>query len=486
MFREVIQGTPFTTDAAHNYFRNISGTSYNGDSSFLSTLRVLLAPRMSENDRIVLRFRSVMPRDGYVADNEERYAVQDMCQPMYLNEVENTLFVVDIFAHTRAEDDACFKAIEHEFMNLYGGFKRLDKVGVFFKRSFVADCYINTQRRVTVLFVEHLDIKRMHYLQMSTLAFLPWYFNQEDGVSEQEMDLLYSLRETTADKYKQCIVALSKQYDFRSDNIRRLLSGFETRFEEKRLEELETEIARFDSQINDLSNRLANSIRERELKTCTIFGLKQKILEQGSQSEIMDYFMCNNHLILETVDDDYMQFEVQDHLTYFDPEGAEALINNPRSLLYQFHGVSNEDMKMLMTALFLDDDPCMKIRFCAAYRLYLSGNVSALSHYGYSGDIVNCMPNPHLDEYACLGNYQMNIHEALRRHDYVGAVEQCIASAKSLNFYDAPVMDEFARKIHNQNRCIEMQDGSILKPAEAIRWLKERDGQSQNKEGDQA
>lgn len=87
-----------------------------------------------------------------------------------------------------------------------------------------------------------------------------------------------------------------------------------------------------------------------------------------------------------------------------------------------------------------------------------------------------------------MGNYQRAINELLKNHNYIGAIEQCVASCRSLNFADSTVMQEFMRRLYglsdyNVNiRCIELPDGRVVEPKEAIVWLKEQEGENEANE----
>lgn len=68
--------------------------------------------------------------------------------------------------------------------------------------------------------------------------------------------------------------------------------------------------------------------------------------------------------------------------------------------------------------------------------------------------------------------------------DYIGALEQCVASCKSLNWGDSTVMGTFMNTMWNSddgynNRCIELPDGRVVKPAEAIKWLEQQEAENE-------
>ena len=120
---------------------------------------------------------------------------------------------------------------------------------------------------------------------------------------------------------------------------------------------------------------------------------------------------------------------------------------------------------------------------CCAYQFDLNGRVRGLSGHNYGYEFRECTPNTHIDRYSCMGNYERTINELLKNHNYIGAIEQCVASCKSMNFADSPVMQEFMSRLYglsgsNVNiRCIELPDGRVVEPKEAIEWLKAQEPQ---------
>ena len=373
--------------------------------------------------------------------------------------------------------------MESTFTSCFPDFCRLEKVKEFYRKSFCADCYINPERKTVIVFVDNLDNKKLHYLQVSILAFLPWYFDPKDGISELEMELLYSLRETTPGKYEACIAKIAEKYDFKAARVRQLLSGFETRYEQLECERARSEILRYDSEISRLNDQIGAIFGKRNDACIRLLGLEQKIAKDGDNSEIMEYFLCNNRLLLENVTERDMFFSINDYLTYFDGEMAERAINNPRSFVYingrePYRGISPEEMKDLMWEIFVEECPRLKIKVCAAYRFDLNGNVAPMGGHGFSYEFSDCMPNPHIDRFNCMGNYQRTINQLLQNRDYISAIEQCVASCKSLNWGDSPVMQEFMRTMWGcsayNNCCIELPDGKVVKPKDAIQWLKQQ------------
>lgn len=481
MFKSSVTHTPFTTDAANAYFTNITGGGFGYDRTFLATLRALLAPRMQEGESINLIFGASNLTSSQVGSNSVRTVVTSICGNYHLNTPGQV--VIHSLKADQASNMACFKVIESDFTSIFDGYHRLDKLQAFYRKSFAVDCYINPDLKSVIVFVDSLDNKKMHYLQVSILAMLPWYFDPEKGMTEDEMALVYSLRETNPDKYNECLAKMVEQYDFKSARIRQLLAGFETRYERLECDKVRNEISRIDNSIESYNRQIGEYLSQRNEKCIRLMGLEAKIASNtDGDSEIMEYFIRNPNLVLEDVSDSYMYFCAKGYLEYFDPDMAEMAISNKRSYAYGYgfaaHERNADKVERLLSEIFLKDDPKMRIRFCAAYQFELRGNVQAEAHHDFGYEFTGYMPNTHINEFSCMGQYTKTINEMLQRHDYIGALEQCIASCKSLNWGDSAVMERFMRIFWSENgapRCIELPDGKVVNAKEAIQWLEEQD-----------
>lgn len=211
MFVSSVDQTPFTTSAANAYFTNITGDSFGRDRSFLATLRALLAPRMQEGESINLIFGSSNLTSNQVGSNSIRAIVASICGNYRLDTPGQ--IVVHSFNSDQASNMACFKVIESDFASIYEGYHRLDKVKVFYRKSFAVDCYINPDLKSVIVFVDRLDNKKMHHLQLALAAMFPWCFDPAESLSEDETALFYSLLEFNPDKYNECLAKMAEQYD---------------------------------------------------------------------------------------------------------------------------------------------------------------------------------------------------------------------------------------------------------------------------------
>lgn len=467
MFNKIITETALTAPGIENLF-NITGDSIHGDVSFVSTLRALVCPRMKEDERIYFRYRECRQRD---------FPIYDPFKESDTLHGEIVLYNISDYSDATAPIHHVEKRFEED-----PHWARLNKVTDFFRKSFYVSCFIDSDNRNVVICAADINIKKIHYLQCAILAFLPWYFDPAEGVSEIEMALIKSLRERTASLYESCINKIAEQHDIRSATIKRLLLGFDNMHEQHQCDLLRNEISRINAEISNLNSRIGVLLSSKGDKEIALLGYETKIVSKSDEdSEIMNYFLCNKKLSVRNVESTRITFVVKDYLEYFDEDMAKSVIDNDTSYVYycgheRGYGtsVTESDMCELMRAIFIDQT--LKVRFCAAYQIDVQGSVRAISHYSYGIDCMEYMPNPHIDSYSCLGNYNQIINELLTRHDYIGAIEQCHASCKSLNFADSTVMREFMKSMYhrgNGNRCIELPNGNIVSPSEAIVWLRE-------------
>ena len=144
---------------------------------------------------------------------------------------------------------------------------------------------------------------------------------------------------------------------------------------------------------------------------------------------------------------------------------------------YRDSPISYEQMKKLLTAIFIDQT--IKIKICAAYRFDARCTVDGVAGYNYGNVFKDMMKNPHINHYACLGDYRAMINDSLSRKDYVSAIEQCSASARSLDVTDATVMKSFMLEMYGINEAeskfIELPNGTRCTTVEAVKWIEEQE-----------
>ena len=476
MFGQKIVNTPFTSGSAHSYFKDtIYERNTGADARFISTLRALLHQRIGDN-KIKVQYSS----SKFSQREAEATTVSSLVSYMLSEDpcgYSDKIYIHGINGES-PDRNANLKRVRERFARSFNGFERVQKVTDFFRKSFPVVCFVNQQKRTTVIFIDKITLRKFHAIQSAVFAFLPWYFNPDEGVTQDELDLIQSLQEKSPDKYNEVINRMFGAIDIRAAIIRRGLKGFEASYDRITIENLESEIANdngyIERYLRDIATR-SKSVRDKMFRVST---LKERI--SGTKDELMEYFIHNKNLDLVSVNDSSVTFMVKGQLLYFDEENAKRCINNGRSFIYSYNAgadISNEDYKALMTAIFVDQT--LHINVIGEFKLSLEDGVSAIAHFSIDNNTyANYTPNPHLYHFHCLGGNEKIIAEIIRSGNTIGAVEQCCASNSSLNFSDSTVMGRFMYTLCGGNginvNCIELPTGEVTTPKGAIEWLKKQ------------
>lgn len=454
------------------------------DSSLSSTMKALLFKRVEANLSPIFLYcveHSVSEDD--VRDYPRDTVIYRLLNGVPINNINNkNLFFLS--APQQADDGFIVEYMKNNFTEVYPDFIRVKKITEFFKKSFKVVCFIRPAYRQVVLFLDSPRLEIFHAVQAAIPVMMPWFFADND-LSNEELELLFSLEGDDASKYCECINNIANVKGVREENIQSLLKGAELYTEKNRAEYLRREIDDFVSRIASLSRDIASFNESRERATNELFTLDEKLNNGDSESSgLAEYFCCNKNLQLIDANLPYITFVVTGYLEYFDKDLATRVINNPNSIAYKYNGCSYADkdetkkVKALLTEIFINETA--KIRVCAAYDISLDGRYDSLSGYEFSDDtLCSNAPNPHIQHYRCMGSYSTIVGELLQIKDYIGAIEQCAASCRSLNFGDSTVMSVFMREFFYGTRdgafdrgskCVELQDGTKITPSEALEW----------------
>lgn len=490
MFKSIISETPFTSQVANEYFKNITGGSFLGvDISFVATLRALLSHRVGDGETVKLKFDS----SGYSESALRHHDRSTIVEVAYRDwRTSGGGIIIHNLSCAKSDASAWLNYFKENFTKECPGFVEIEKFSVFFSKKIEVRCWINNVDRKTFVLCNNLDIKTLHLLQVAIPVMVPWYFAEENALdyTSIEGDLLKSLEKTDENTYLSILSELAKEYDFRSANIRNKLEGFELERERNELESLKERIEDCFTMIRNYNSKIANAIEEKRQLEIRMSGLAAKIADGGNDSKIMNFFLSNNNIDLNRVDGYNLYFTVKGYIENYDEEAAEKYINNDSSFVYCPDGtprsdiINKNDMKLLMKAIFIDQ--VLKLRVAAMYRFDIGHRVEGCENQDLGYEYKNYMPNPHIDYHACLGNYEQIINEAVLQNDYVYAISQCIASCYSLSFHDYTVMSEFMENIYgvhgDKNNCLELPDGTVTNPVSAIRWLKKQKAEQSSEE----
>jgi rubrerythrin len=470
VFNKAIHGSELNTEAANRLFSNITATDA-PDQSFLATLRVLLHKRLPTNEKVKLVCRTVrLSASDFRAETPLKRTgriMLDIIQHCPSNEHNiQILFITN--------EEISLEVLEFLKTHIGKGtrhlvnFNRRDELHAFYARKLNSLFFTDDEEKNTLIFISKKELKHFHALQMMIPKYLPQLFSG-NPLTETETALLKSTGNKSAVEYENLIKDLIHDLDFRSELIRIKLSGFERMFEQLRKDEIKKEInthqRNYDSQLSNLQE----TARKLQDSKYILAGLESTLNAKPKDSDLIEYFMCNKKLTVIQSYRTTLEFVAHGYADIYDLDAFNQYVGNHDGYLYTElnPSITNLQMERLYRAIF--NDGRYKLRICAAYTVEIRSGLKAFSNYTFPDESLTYFPNPHIQQYGCIGTYAGRFQEYMNRQDYVGAIEQASVSARNLNFYDSAVMSGFSKSFsRTTKKCLEKSDGTLLTPKDAI------------------
>ena len=490
MFERNVTSTPFYNDDANLVFGNITGDTFRGDVTFISALRAMLGKRIGDGS-LDFYLLSKTPR-GNGDENK-------LMEELGIRETDirdNTLTLINVIASP--EDLPRHFEILHEKivpLKLEKGWAIAPGVREYFGSiEGGVVCLTNAEHKCTLLIVGNIGIKQSHWLASTIPLYFPWYFPElQNGVTKDEMAMCISLtpdnKEKKGTNFLNALKVMAAEYNFREKKLMSLLTGFTSSRDRDRMDQLRRDIESIRRSMSDLMDTYAAKASNLHDKEISIAGIQSRIDSNEGDNELVDYFICHPNLTLLNAYNGDMKFETRGYLAYFDEEAVEVYLKRSGSPIYRPDGydysdeISGEDMARLIKAIFIDQT--LRLRVCAAFQ-FSGTNARALSKSDYShytDESKEFTPNSHIWYHACIDRHRHYMQESLGKNDYIGAIEQALASTMTLNVHDATVFNEFMKVMYGHGGStfnsahIEAPDGSVMSTKEAIEWLKKQEGQ---------
>ena len=476
MFSKTLSDLSLANDIANNAFWHIRGSYNNDDRSFVATLRALLLPRVGD-DKIKLDFSRGTFSDTQIRDNP----LKAIINASFGSFERGSLLVHSAEASRPESRKALFDAFDEKFVKECKGFQELTNIKEFVAPVMNARFYTNEESQISVVLVESMSMRKWHYIQSFIPRYFKWYF-ADKPLTTEETALLASLTRRSPDEYERLIEGFAKKFDMRTFLVKNVFGDLERRSRKNELDRADRELHQLRESIEELEMRYAEAIKELDSTNIRRLGLLDIINNAvDGESELIDYVMSNKSIEPISSNDTEFDFIVKTYLDTWDPNLYEKMTKNPRSNLFCGYNIGHqefepkENRKKFLDAIY-SDDPLLKIKMCGYYKLSLRGDCSSRRNYKYPRGCDDYMANPHLQIFACLGNHASSIRRYLRDGNTMLAIEQCIASCKSMNLTESQTFQPFFEILFKTDRpVIELPDGTSVSPVEAMNWLLEQE-----------
>lgn len=372
-----------------------------------------------------------------------------------------------------------FDWVEENFTTAFQGFRELMDMRMYIKRSVNADAhvYINEDSRVTHVFCRDLTWSVLRILQSLIPRFLPWYFVGHP-LTETEVELARSTSKDKPNDYIEALEAISVQKGIRNAIMSQKIKGLVTAGIRVSLSSAQGQMEENEERIHDNMQRYDALMRRREELNTIIAGCEARIASAGNGEELTDYIAHSKAIEVVNIDGDTIEFIVHTCLSNYDPDRYKSYSRNAASSIFSGasgnpnFGNDTDKLRRLLNEVF-SPDPVIRVHMCGYYSVSVSGNVNTSSNYSYStASCKNEIPNPHLQYHACLGDNARYIREPLKNGDLITAIEQCIASAGSVNIDESVSIRPFVRDILRTNIApFELPDGRRVNALKALEWI---------------
>ena len=461
-----------TSRLAIETFPNIKGHCFKGETSFLATLRALLPQRGVE--AICVEYRNL----GYSENNINSLIDEEFIYDITRYDIDNKI-CIDSISNSSTAGLTGIKRIEAGFLKHCNGYEDLKDLGVFISKQGVpVKFFINrTSKRVHII-TATMNIRLWHLIQSLVSRFLPWYF-ESNPLDEKEKALVRSLTEKTSDNYEALIEEFASKYDFRTQKIKSFMKDFSKKLYETRLFEVKGVINNKEYEIAQNLARYSQLLKEIEDARIRLCGLETLMDKDTGDNELVDYLISNKHINPISMTDGRLEIIADTVINNYDPDLYERMAKNNDSYLFRGYSPTAPQFadknirKEFLDAIFSDE--ILRIKVCAYYKLYISGDVSTTQRYPYPAEYKDFLMNPHFEFHACIGNNRTPIINSLKKGDYIGAISQCQSSAGNLNLAEgsqtvAPFLGNLFAK--DCKKVILLPDGTSVTPTEAYEWLK--------------
>ena len=470
MFGNRIVGSAFANRYADCAMRNIKiddNYALPMDKTFISNLRYFLCDRIPNGENIVLCELSERQPYGECKDAARRRIEYD-CQD------GNRVIIYQV--HSEEYRNAMFEVLEEK------GLREIKNVEQYYKKSFPAKCFVDDERRISIIATRRLNVHYYHMLSQSVPVILPWYF-QGYKPSETDMELLKSLQEDTDEHYLKILEEKAAPFNFKEEYTRSALEGYERNFDSRKIRTVQRDIDNIKNVINDYERELANRIRELRQREIELFAYENHA-ETTEVNEFQRFMLANKDVELIESNEGGVTVGIRTHLMLWEETEYKTISEYEGSSLNAGFAEPRK-AKRVLDHIFEEQD--VKVRMYGVFHINLdspdySGAISrgnganVVEEFKEESSSMNYMGNPHLEEYACMGGYRKDLRTYTAKYDLISAVDICRRSVQTLNFKDTAVMNHVGRYFQTSRRVFETPDGKLMNWEELNKWVEEKDG----------
>lgn len=311
-----------------------------------------------------------------------------------------------------------------------------------------------------------------HRFASAMPRLLPWLF-KDHPLTSDELAYLRALStpDTSSESLARMVEALYNKTDLSSRAVDKAIESLFKGTIDSRKKDLKRRIENLYRDLKETRARISDIFTDITRTNCELTGLDSKD-ESAFITELKDYLRTQKGIFVDT-DNGSLLLTITTFLSNYDPDDVETFIFNTDRPYQDLTGEEEHDVRILFRAVFVDH--IFKIKLAATYKLNYNCHVTAMSDQ-INMNVIQAVPNPHINHHSCLGNYEPMLEDAEDRRDFIAAIAICQQSAGSMNLVETIstkyFFDDFATAYHTDIPVILTATGESITPKQAIEQLK--------------
>lgn len=352
-------------------------------------------------------------------------------------------------------------------------------ISEFLSASSKTNVYINSEQKVTAVFVRELNKEWIGLFCSVLPKLLPWIYTPETIMSDEEVELfrLVSKKRFDSKRFREIMDSVANEIGLRNAVTNKYLSGWSENWIKDKIEELKKIISCSYDFIRSLETEIASKYDEIGQALTTLNSLQDKVGEETD--EVCKFFSNHRQLTINSVNrltegGSTLRFSITDTVEFYDVDQFNRAFANPKSFCYR----RGNEIAQVLHGIFAENKGTIRVHSVFSLR-----NLTSLTcvRYGDTGKFTNThLPHPHHYHFACLGGNDTYIRQYMNEGSWDMAIEQAIASVKNINLGDCVVMEKFVQDIANRRsscKCIIADNGTEMTPNEFLAYLKTLKGE---------
>jgi len=478
MFRELINNPidPIPVE----YTNTICRLENEPDYSLTSLGIAVLKPRVETYQGIYGKYALI---------TDEEVAVDN-----FVGDNTTNQFTFSYYVYSNKMDDAKLKATIEEH-----GFEIKENIGTFLKEKANVDCcaVYHKEKNCTAIFINTRDMKYYH-ISISFLSLLYPQLFKEHPMTEQDYNVVKACSKTDKDAFIQRIQECLQPYamEFRRMMLNTLLKTMH----EGKINYARRELDNQRSYVDSVQVTLSDALKHLKELTVTFEGLVATEKFDEAEEDLVEYLSTTKEIRAMKMEGSVLNFSVATLLNNYNPDawrtfaqrgyiydGKYGRNGDTCTLLDVFNDKNNR--KILLDNIF-SETPEFAVKIAGNYRIDLDNyRVTARSDYDYNAAdpiFKSYMPNPHIKLFRCLGGYEGRIPDQLRKRNYIGAIQLCIASAGSVDLDETQqTFRPFLGWLLNcREKILHRKDGVDMTPEEALIYLIDKEKENETHKDD--